>query len=73
VIGLPDDDYGNVIHAIVQAGPEVTDDDLLAHLRTRLVAYKLPRRFERTTEPLRDDAGKVRRPALREARLKPAP
>jgi hypothetical protein len=33
------------------------------------VVYKLPRTFEYVDEPLRDDAGKVRRSALRAARL----
>ena len=35
----------------------------------RLVRYKIPRDFEFTTEPLRDDAGKLRRSALRAERL----
>jgi bile acid-coenzyme A ligase len=70
VIGLPDEDYGSVVHAIVEIREEVTDEDLRSHLASRLVSYKLPRTFERSSEPLRDDAGKVRRPALREARLK---
>jgi bile acid-coenzyme A ligase len=47
----------------------VDDDELDAYLRARLVSYKLPRTFERVAGPLRDDAGKVRRPALRADRL----
>ena len=71
VIGLPDDDLGNRIHAIVQLadGAVVTDDELRTHLADRLVRYKVPRSFEFVDEPLRDDAGKVRRSALREARV----
>jgi bile acid-coenzyme A ligase len=71
VIGLPDEDYGNVVHAIVELAPGagVTDEDLKAHLAARLVGYKLPRTFERTDRPLRDEAGKVRRSALREERV----
>jgi acyl-CoA synthetase (AMP-forming)/AMP-acid ligase II len=34
----------------------------------RLVRYKVPRSFEFTSEPVRDDAGKVRRSALRDER-----
>jgi len=71
VIGLPDDDLGNRIHAIVQATSPVTDDELRAHLTDRLVRYKIPRTFEYVDEPLRDDAGKVRRSALRADRLDP--
>ena len=72
VIGLPDDDLGNRIHAIVQATAAVTDDELRAHLADRLVRYKIPRTYEYVAEPLRDDAGKVRRSALRAERLEPA-
>jgi len=70
VIGLPDDDLGNQVHAIVQAKPGLTEADLFAHLAERLVIYKRPRTIEFTDEPLRDDAGKVRRSQLREDRLK---
>lgn len=69
VIGLPDTDKGNVPHAIVQVVGDVTDEELFAHLRERLAPYKLPRSIERVGEPLRDDAGKVRRSAWREARM----
>jgi bile acid-coenzyme A ligase len=69
VIGLPHDDLGNVPHAIVELSQSVSDEDLLAHLRKRLAPYKLPRTIERVTTPLRDDAGKVRRPALRAERI----
>jgi bile acid-coenzyme A ligase len=69
VIGLPDDDLGARIHAIVNAKGEVTPEDLKAHLKDRLVTYKQPRSYEFVDEPVRDDAGKVRRTALRDARI----
>ena len=71
VVGLPDDDLGQRVHAIVQRreGCELSADDLLTHLEKRLVRYKIPRNIEFSATPLRDDAGKVRRSALREARL----
>jgi bile acid-coenzyme A ligase len=69
VIGLPDDDLGSRVHAIVDATSAVSAEDLRAHLEKHLVVYKIPRSFEFVTEPLRDDAGKVRRSALRAARL----
>ena len=72
VIGLPDEDRGNVVHAIVQADPdELSVDELLAFAGERLVTYKLPRSVEMVDEPLRDDAGKVRRAALRRERVDP--
>jgi len=69
VIGLPDEDLGSRLHAIVDAPGGVAEDALRAHLAERLVAYKVPKSFELVDELLRDDAGKVRRSALREARL----
>jgi bile acid-coenzyme A ligase len=75
VLGLPDEELGNTVHAIVQlaAGEHaVSEDDLRAHLAERLVRYKIPRTFEFTEEPLRDDAGKLRRSALRDERIKGA-
>ncbi|MFV1991952.1 MAG: AMP-binding protein, partial [Acidimicrobiales bacterium] len=68
VIGLPDEDKGNLIHAIVQA-EDLKEQELMEFLAQRLVQYKLPRRIEWTDEALRDDAGKVRRGALRQDRL----
>jgi bile acid-coenzyme A ligase len=69
VIGLPDEDLGQRVHAIVDAPTPVSDDELRRHLAKHLVRSKIPRTFERVTQPLRDDAGKVRRHALREERL----
>jgi bile acid-coenzyme A ligase len=71
VIGLPDPDLGQRIHAIVDAPNGVDEEALREHLAQRLVRYKVPRSLEFVDEPLRDDAGKVRRSALREARTKP--
>ena len=70
VIGLPDEDKGNVVHAIVEADPAaVPEDELRQFLAERLVVYNLPRSIEYVDTPLRDDAGKVRRSALRAERL----
>ncbi|MEZ5224478.1 MAG: AMP-binding protein [Ilumatobacteraceae bacterium] len=70
VIGLPDEDKGNTVHAIVEADADSIDEaELRSFLAERLVTYKIPRTFEFVDEALRDDAGKVRRSALRAARL----
>jgi bile acid-coenzyme A ligase len=69
VIGLPDEDLGNRIHAIVQPRAGLTEDALREHLRTRLVTYKQPRSYEFVEENIRDDAGKVRRTQLRDERV----
>jgi bile acid-coenzyme A ligase len=69
VIGLPDDDLGQRVHAIVQAEPPLSADELRAHLAQRLDRYKVPRSFEFVDVPLRDEAGKLRRSQLRDERL----
>jgi len=70
VIGLPDDDLGERVHAVVDvAQADVPEADLLSFVAERLVRYKVPRTIELVREPVRDDAGKVRRSALRAARL----
>jgi len=46
VIGLPDEDLGNKIHAVVQVSKPIVEDDLRAFLGERLVRYKVPRSFE---------------------------
>jgi bile acid-coenzyme A ligase len=69
VIGVPDDDLGQRVIAIVEADPDVTADALDAHLAALLAPYKRPRAYELTQTPLRDEAGKVRRSALRAERV----
>ena len=70
-IGLPDDDLGARVHAIVQLRPDAgeTADSIKAFLSGRIAPYKIPRTFEFVTESLRDDAGKARRSRLREERV----
>jgi bile acid-coenzyme A ligase len=69
VIGLPHEEMGNTIHAIVQPRPGLTEESLREHLTGRLVTYKQPRTYEFVSENIRDDAGKVRRTQLREERI----
>lgn len=74
VIGLPDEEWGARVHAIVQRvdGAALDDVALQAFLAGQLARFKLPKSIEFTNEPLRDEAGKVRRAALRDARLQTA-
>ena len=69
IIGLPDDEMGSTIHAIVHPKGEVAEAELREHLRSRLVPYKQPRTYEFVTDHVRDDAGKVRRTQLRDERV----
>jgi bile acid-coenzyme A ligase len=74
VVGLPDTDLGNRVHAIVEtpAGSTLTGQDVQAFLEPRLSAHKRPQTVEIVHTPLRDDTGKMRRSALRAERLKGA-
>jgi bile acid-coenzyme A ligase len=69
VVGLPDDDLGQRVHAVVQADGELPADELRDFVAARLVRYKVPRSFRFVEQPLRDEAGKVRRSEIREQEL----
>jgi len=68
VVGVPDDDLGQRVHAIVDAPDGVDEADLRRHMAERLVSYKCPATYEFVSEPVRDDAGKVRRSLLAKER-----
>jgi len=67
VIGVPDDDWGKRVHAMIQprdpADP-VTVAALDAHCRERLASYKIPKSYEFSDQLPRDEAGKLRRSGL---------
>lgn len=69
VIGLPDADLGQRIHAIVDAPQGISEEALREHMARQLARFKTPRSYEFTATPLRDDAGKLRRSALRAERM----
>jgi bile acid-coenzyme A ligase len=65
VVGIPDDDLGQVPYAIVQADG-LDEADVTGFLSERIASYKVPRSVEFSDIPLRDDAGKARRSAVRD-------
>lgn len=73
VIGLPDEDMGNRLHAIVELHADAPEPpDAIAFLAPALASLgklKRPRSAEFTRERIREDSGKVRRFQLREQRL----
>jgi long-chain acyl-CoA synthetase len=71
VIGLPDDQSGELVAAyVVPKDRSLTAADLRAFCRENLTGYKVPRRFEfRETLP-KTNVGKVLRRALRDEALK---
>ncbi len=70
VIGLPDDEYGQRVHALLQLGGEPAPDlrEVDAFVRGRLSGYKCPESYEIIASALRDDAGKARRSAIKAER-----
>jgi len=71
VIGLPDPEWGQRVHALWQprdSGRPPAVDALREHCRARLVPYKVPKSFECVAALPRSEAGKLSRSALVEAR-----
>lgn len=64
VVGVPDDDYGEVPLAHVVA-EDATAAELLGHLKENLAPYKRPRRIEFTDAIPRNPAGKILKKQLR--------
>ena len=70
VIGIPDDKWGEAVHAIVvpREGATLTADAVIEHCRTQIAGYKCPRSVEVRDTPLpMSGAGKVLKRELREA------
>lgn len=66
VIGVPDDEWGERVHAIVEARASIDPGELIAFCRERLAHYKCPRTVELVDRLPRDENGKVRKRELRE-------
>jgi acyl-CoA synthetase (AMP-forming)/AMP-acid ligase II len=68
VFGIPDDEWGERVHAIVQAKPGVTIDldELRAFVDARVGGYKRPRGYEVRDELPRTDSGKLLKRVLRD-------
>lgn len=65
VVGVPDEDLGQRVHAVVRPSGPLTEPELREFVATQLVGYKCPSSYELVDRPLRDEAGKARRSALR--------
>jgi long-chain acyl-CoA synthetase len=71
VIGVPDDDWGESVLAVVELreglGPsDALAEELVEHCRTRLAHYKCPRRVEFVDALPRADSGKLYKRRLRD-------
>ncbi len=71
VIGVPDDEWGELVVAVVElrdgavAGPELADE-LIAYCRDRMARFKCPRRVDFTDQLPRTDSGKLYKRRLRD-------
>jgi long-chain acyl-CoA synthetase len=67
VIGVPDDRWGEVVHAVVvpRPGQTVTLAELLAFARGRLADFKLPRALSVADALPRTPSGKIKKAELR--------
>jgi long-chain acyl-CoA synthetase len=66
VIGVPDDEWGERVHAIVQPRRTVEPSELIAFCRERLAHYKCPTSVELVEALARNENGKLRKRELRE-------
>ncbi len=67
VFGVPDPRWGESVYAVVFCRKQVTPEELVAHCRRRIAAFKVPRCTEVRTEPLpKSAAGKILKRDLRE-------
>ncbi|MFJ8150224.1 class I adenylate-forming enzyme family protein [Streptomyces sp. NPDC096048] len=65
VVGMPDEDYGEVPLAYVVADPGTEAVELLGHVKPLLAPYKRPRRIEFIEQVPRNPAGKIIKKSLR--------
>lgn len=68
VIGVPDEQWGERVHAVLRLrdGVNASDDELLNHCRGTLARYKCPRSFERVSNALPlSGAGKILKAELK--------
>ena len=65
VVGVPDDQWGELVTAVVVTTEEVHTDDLDAHCRASLAGFKVPRRYEFSAALPRNATMKVLKRELR--------
>lgn len=69
VIGIPDEQWGEAVHAIVVPRPaaRLTPEEIIDHCRALIAGYKLPRSVEIRAQPLPvSGAGKILKADLRQ-------
>ena len=72
VFGVPDEEWGESVHAVLQAKPgvDLDLDDVRAHIDAHLGSYKRPRTYELRDQLPRTDSGKLLKRVLRDEHWK---
>jgi long-chain acyl-CoA synthetase len=65
VFAVPDERWGERVHAAVVLRGPATRDELVAHCRARIAAYKVPRTIDLTNELPKSASGKILKSELR--------
>ncbi len=67
VFGIPDDEWGEAVHAVVvqREGAGLTEADVTAHAREKLAGYKVPRSITWSNELPKTGSGKLLKRELR--------
>jgi len=66
VVGLPDEKWGDRIHAVVSGKPGLRPEDVMAHANTALSSYKRPKEIEVWPDLPKSAANKILRRKVRE-------
>jgi long-chain acyl-CoA synthetase len=68
VIGVPDDHWGEVVHAVVvlKPGQAATAEEVIAHCHARVANYKCPKSIAFLDALPKSGAGKILKRELRE-------
>lgn len=66
MIGLPDERWIEAVTAVVVPRGEVTEDELIAHAREKLTAFKAPKHIRFVDALPRNASGKILKRELRD-------
>ena len=68
VVGVPDEKWGErpKAYVVLRAGTSATQQELIAHVKTKIAAYKAPREIAITVDLPKTSTGKIQKFVLRE-------
>jgi acyl-CoA synthetase (AMP-forming)/AMP-acid ligase II len=67
VFGIPSEEWGELVHAVVvkRPGSDLSEADVNAHTRVHLASYKIPRSLSWSVELPKTGSGKILKRELR--------